>query len=109
MDTKTSARRSSVSPAAVAALLLAAAPPALAQNAAAPDTTPPAREGNTYDHRDHQPTQAEIDRAAAAAGVRPPSQNPEPVEDEVKALLKQTDEVDQRSAEDVKNGASGGR
>ncbi len=110
MDTTTSARRSSFSPAALAALLLAAGSPALAQNAAVPGTTPPAREGNIYDHRDHQPTQAQIDSAAAAAGVRaPPSANPGPVEDEVKALLKQTDELDKRSDEDLKNGIGGGR
>jgi hypothetical protein len=110
MDMKTTSRRSSASTAAVAALLLAAALPALAQNPAPPGTTLPAREGNIYDHRDHQPTQAEIDNAAAAAGVRPPpSANPGPVEDEVKALLKQTDEADKRSDEDVKSGASGGR
>jgi hypothetical protein len=103
---------SSMRLAAIAALVLAASSLALAQNAPVPDArvTPPAREGNVYDHHDHQPTQAEVDSAETAVGGREPSSESEtPVENEVKALLKQTDKLDKQSDEDLKSHSNGGR
>jgi len=96
--------------AAVAALVLEAASPGLAQNAPASGAaaTPPAREGNIYDHQDHQPTQAEVDSAAAAAGIRAPSpESKTQVENEIEGLLRQTDELDRESNEDLKSSSSG--
>ena len=56
----------------------------------------PAREGNTYDHRDHQPTQAEL----GAAGVsQQSSDSTAAVEKEVHDLLKQADRLDRESEE----------
>jgi hypothetical protein len=105
MDAKTSPRASSSTPlAAVAALVLAASSPSLAQNAPPPgaEAVPPMREGNVYDHRDHQPTQAEVGAAEAADGIGAASPGSEKqVEKEVKALLKQTDELDKQSEEDL--------
>jgi hypothetical protein len=55
-----------------------------------------AREGNTYDHRDHQPTQAEL----GAAGVSQQSSgSTAAVEKEVHDLLKQADRLDRESEE----------
>jgi hypothetical protein len=70
---------------------LAASAPALAQSddtsgRAAP---PPARVGNIYDHKAHQPTESDV--PAAAAG------NKQQVEKEVQKLLQQTDELDKQS------------
>lgn len=96
--------------AAVAALVLAAASPSLAQNAPAPGAgaVPPAREGNIYDHRDHQPTQAEVDSAEAATGSGAPApESQKQVEKEVKALLKRTDQLDKQSEEDLTNYSNG--
>ena len=63
----------------LAALLLLSEPGfALAQKSSVP-----AREGNTYDFRDHQPTEA-----------APPAQASSQVDEEVKALLRQSDELD---------------
>lgn len=96
--------------AAVAALVLAASSPSVAQNALAPGAgaVPPAREGNIYDHRDHQPTQAEVGGAEAAAGIgAPSSESQTQVEKEVKALLKRTDQLDQQSEEDLTSDANG--
>jgi hypothetical protein len=112
MDMKIASPRSSSTYLAAVIGLLLAAVPVRAQDSAplGAAAVPPAREGNIYDHRDHQPTQAEIDAAEAAAGAHParePSQTQ--VEDEVKALLKQTDEADKRSDADLKNGSSNGR
>ena len=59
-------------------LLLSAPGFALAQ-----ESTPPAREGNIYDFKDHQPTEA-----------APPTHTSKQVDDEVKALLRQSDELD---------------
>jgi hypothetical protein len=113
MDVKKSPRTSSPSRlAAVAALVLAASSPALAQSAPAPDAgaMPPAREGNIYDHRDHQPTQAEIDRAEAAAGIGAPSrESQKQVEKEVRALEKRTDELDKASDEDLTSSSNDGQ
>ena len=58
------------------------------------------REGNTYDHRDHQPTEAEISAAEQAAGKLPPSSpSTTEVEKEVHDLLKQADTLDKQSEE----------
>jgi hypothetical protein len=86
----------------VAALLPAPSSLVFAQNATTPAAraSPPAREGNIYDHIDHQPTRAEVERAEAAAGVGRSSSTTE-VENEVKALLKETDEQDKKSDEDL--------
>jgi hypothetical protein len=63
----------------LAALLLLSEPGfALAQQ-----STPPAREGDIYDFKDHQPTEA-----------APPADTSKQVDEEVKALLRQSDELD---------------
>ena len=88
----------------VAALLPAPSSLLFAQNATTPAarTSPPVREGNIYDHIDHQPTRAEVERAeAAAGGGRPSSATDREVENEVKALLKETDEQDKKSDENL--------
>jgi len=90
----------------VAALALAAVSPSLAQTAPPPGAkeVPLAREGNVYDHRSHQPTRAEINSAEVAAGVRPPStESPTGTESEVQQLLRQLDELDKQSDEDIKS------
>jgi hypothetical protein len=113
MDAKKSPRApSSTRLAAVAALVLAVSAPAFAQRAPAPDAgaMPPAREGNIYDHRDHQPTQAEIDRAEAAAGPGAPArESQKQVEEEVRALEKRTNELDKESDEDLTSSSNGGQ
>ena len=88
----------------VAALLPTPSTLPFAQNASTPAarTSPPLREGNIYDHIDHQPTRAEVERAeAAAGGGRPSSATDREVENEVKALLRETDEQDKKSDEDL--------
>ena len=111
METNKSSRVSSTTLlAAVAALVLEAASPGLARNAPARgvEASLPAREGNVYDHHDHQPTQAEVDSAAAAAGIRAPSpESKTQVENEIEGLLRQTDELDRESNEDLKSSSSG--
>lgn len=86
-----------------AALLLSSA--ALAQTAGT-DAPPPAsvdehgvptREGNTYDFRDHQPTQA----------APPSASSSQQVEKSVRELLQQTDQLDKQS-EQNERGLSGG-
>jgi hypothetical protein len=109
--TKSLRTSSSTRVAAVAALVLAASSPSPAQNAPAPGAgaVPPTREGNIYDHLDHQPTQAEIDGAEAAAGSgAPATKSQEQVEKEVRALLKRTDELDKQSDKDLTNDSNGG-
>jgi len=88
-----------------AAFLFMTAATALAQNAGTVDggAVPP-RNGNVYDHRNHQPTQAED----AAGGIAPPSAGgAEQVEQEVKELLQQTDILD-RESEQHERGLSPG-
>jgi hypothetical protein len=70
---------------------LAASAPALAQNddASRGAAPPPARVGNIYDHKAHQPTESDV--PAAAAG------NKQQVEKEVQDLLRQTDDLDKQS------------
>jgi hypothetical protein len=103
-----SRRRSLTLLAALIAVPLAVSPSAIAQNAAAPGATeaPPAREANVYDHRDHQPTQADV---AGAEGSTFPEESNEQVEKEVDALLKQTDELDKESDERHGSYPNGGR
>lgn len=74
-------------------LVLAASSSALAQRAPAPaDTTPPpARAGNIYDHKAHQPMESDLPPAARSGSSQ--SQ----VEKEVQELLRQTDELDRQS------------
>jgi hypothetical protein len=94
--------------AAIAALVLAVSSPALAQNAQAPDTAtmPPAREGNTYDHRDHQPTQAEIDNAEAADGSSiVPQENKSQIEKEAEDAI----EADKKSIEEYEKQSNDGQ
>jgi hypothetical protein len=94
----------------VAGLALAAVSPSLAQTAPPPGAkeVPLAREGNVYDHRSHQPTRAETNSAEVAAGVRPPSTESTPgTESEVQQLLRQLDELDKQSEENLKS--TGGR
>ena len=93
-----------------AAFLLSASLPALAQNAPSCGA-PPARIANIYDWKDHQPTQEDVDAARAAAGLQRSSLNRETVnqvEKEVQALLKQTDELDRRSDEDLRGHSEAG-
>lgn len=73
-----------------AALLLSTSLPALAQNAPS-FGAPPARIANIYNGKDHQPTQQDVDAAGQITQV----------EKEVQALLKQTDELDRQSDEDL--------
>ncbi|HUH83736.1 MAG TPA: hypothetical protein VLX85_03960 [Stellaceae bacterium] len=75
-----------------ASLLLLTSAPAFAQTAA-PLSGPAlsTREGNVFDHRDHQPTAADD----AAAGVAPG--RGEDVEKEIQDLLQQTDNLDRQS------------
>jgi len=90
---------------------LAASSPALAQSdpTSGGGAAPPAREGNIYDHRDHQPTEADVERAT---GTESPSSGANrQVEDEVKALLQQTDKLDKQSEQqdqDYPSGSSSG-
>jgi hypothetical protein len=77
----------------VLTLVLAAAAPALAQSdhTARPTAPPPARIGNIYDHKAHQPTESDAGAAPSAAG------NKQQVEEEVQELLRQTDRLDRQS------------
>jgi hypothetical protein len=110
MDANKSPRASSTTRlTVVAALALAVSAPTLAQNAPAPraGATPPPREGNVYDHRDHQPTQAEVNGGEAAVGARrSSSESATQVNDEVKALLEQIDKLDKQSDDDLKSNLS---
>jgi hypothetical protein len=95
--------------AAVAGLVLTISSPVLAQSLPAPiagaetpsgDAGAPAREANIYDHRDHQPTEAEVGAAEAAAGIREPSSaSRADVEKDVEDLLNQADRLDQQAEE----------
>jgi hypothetical protein len=92
----------------VLALILTASSPALAQSDHAPGPTapPPARVGNIYDHKDHQPTESDAGAAERAAG------NKQQVEEEVKELLRQTDRLDKQSEQQEQlspEGSSSGR
>jgi hypothetical protein len=112
MDVNQSPRASSsMRLTAVVAVVLAAISSALAQNGPArgAKARPPAREGNIFDHQDHQPTQAEVDSAEAAASARVPSESDTQVESEVNTLLRQTDKLDKQSDEDLKGDPNGGR
>lgn len=94
-----------------AAFLLSTSLPALAQNAPS-FGAPPARIANIYDWKDHQPTQQDVEAARAVAGLPRSSlnrgQTVNQVEKEVQALLKQTDELDRRSNEDLRGYSGGG-
>jgi hypothetical protein len=58
---------------------------------------PPLREGNIWDHQHHQPTEADVRAAEAAAGIKPPSSaTKRQVEEEVNKLLRQTSKQDER-------------
>ena len=81
----------------VAGLVLATPAPLLAQTNPAPAAgliSP--REGNIYDHKDHQPTEAEVN------GLNADPKSSAEVEKEVQDLLKQVDELDRKSEEDAK-------
>jgi hypothetical protein len=95
----TSSRRSfSTLLAVVAALLPPLSSLVHAQNATTPAA--PAREGNIYDHIDHQPTRSQVENAEAATGRRASETDAE-VLNEVKALLEETDRQDKRADEDL--------
>ena len=84
--------------------------PALAQSNPTPGgaAAPPAREGNIYDHKDHQPTEAEVRAAERAAGTESPSSGTKrQVEDEVDELLQQTDRLDKQSEQQEQDYPSG--
>jgi hypothetical protein len=70
-----------------AVLVFSTSLPALAQNSPSPGA-PPTRIANTYNWRHYQPTQRELE----AAGAPPSPQTYDQVENEVEALVKQTDE-----------------
>jgi hypothetical protein len=60
----------------------------------------PAREGNIYDHQDHQPTAAEVGASESVAGITAPSPaSTAAVEREVEDLLRQADTLDRQSEE----------
>ena len=96
-------RRKSTLLGTVAVLLLAGSSPIQAQTypASADGAMPPTREGNIYDHKDHQPTEAEVSRAQAAAGDRPQSVNASHVEKGAKDLLKRMDKLDTQSEQEL--------
>jgi hypothetical protein len=96
--------RSSHASCIIAAVVLAASATALAQSddnagRAAP---PPAREGNVYGHKAHQPTEADVPPAARAGSSQ------QQVEQEVQDLLRQTDELD-KQADERERAAPAGR
>ena len=62
----------------------------------------PQREGNIYDHKAHQPTQADVDAAGLPAATDRSRQN---VEQSVDDLLRQTDSLDKQQEQDL-SGAS---
>ena len=70
--------RVSIEPVVAAVLLLSEPGFALAQEQA-----PATREGDIYDYKDHQPTE-----------VAPPTDTSRQVDEEVKALLRKSDELD---------------
>jgi hypothetical protein len=104
----------STTPIIAIAVVLTAASPALAQSdpPSGGGTAPPTREGNIYDHRDHQPTEAEVRAAERAGGTASPSSDTKrQVEDEVRQLLQQTDRLDKQSEQqdqDYPSGSSSG-
>ena len=104
MRAKSSRASFSTSLSIVAVLLVAPLSLAFAQNAATPAArgSIPAREGNIYNHVDHQPTRAEVEGAeAAAGGGRRSSETDAEVLNEVKTLLKETDRQDRASDDDL--------
>ena len=83
-----------LSPASSIVLALAlTASPALAQSNPYPGPTapPPARVGNIYDHKHHQPTESDAGAAERAGSSK------QQVEQEVQELLQQTDRLDRQS------------
>jgi hypothetical protein len=102
-------RPQSTTPIIVATLVLTASLPALAQSDSTPGApAPPAREGNIYDHRDHQPTEGEVGAAERAAGTGSSSSDTrQQVEDDVRRLLQQTDRLDKQSEQQEQDYPSG--
>ena len=92
-----------------AALVFAVAAPAAAQTAPVDvEHASPTREGNVFDHRDHQPTEAQVDRAEGSSGINSPSPTTEhQVEEGVDKLLRQTDELDQDATAQGRNYPAG--
>ena len=80
-------------------VLLAAGTAALAEGDAISSGAagPPPREGNVYDHKDHQPTAADVSARETAAGFTARGPDKGQVEEEVKQLLDQTDALDKQS------------
>lgn len=107
-------RRGSKCLAMATGLFLAASSPALCQEQVAPGggSAAPAREGNIYGHVDHQPTEAEIGKAAEPGSVDSPSAvNREQVDEEVDQLLQQSRELDEaaeKQGKDYPAGSSSG-
>lgn len=87
----------------IAVIAIAVAAPALAQSddSAGRAAPPPARAGNIYDHKVHQPTESELPASARAGSSR------RQVEEEVQQLLRQTDELDKQSDERAQRAPSG--
>ena len=79
----------------IAATVLAASATALAQSDDKADRAapPPARVGNIYGHKAHQPTEADVPRTAGSGSSQ------QQVEKEVQDLLRQTDELDKQEDE----------
>lgn len=82
----------------VAGIFLAAFSPVRAHADSVPAGAATPREGNIYDHRDHQPTEADISGGA----VQPPSAVTNEVNKEVQDLLGQADRLDKESEERLK-------
>lgn len=78
----------------VAGIFLAAYSPVPAHANSVPAGAATPREGNTYDHKDHQPTEADISGA-----VQPPSAVTTEVNKEVQDLLGQANRLDKDSEE----------
>jgi hypothetical protein len=92
-----------------AGLVLATVAPVAAQTGPVDDKDgSPAREGNVYEHRDHQPTESEVGRAEGKSGVDYPNPtSDQEVERGVENLLRQTDEMDEEADTQGRNYPAG--
>lgn len=92
-----------------AALAFAMVAPAAAQTAPVDvEHASPTREGNVFDHRDHQPTESQVGRAEGSSGIDYPSPTTEQqVEGGVEKLLRQTDQLDQDATAQGRNYPAG--
>jgi hypothetical protein len=93
---------------AVAAVFAMVAPAAAQTAPVDVEHASPTREGNVFDHQDHQPTEAQVGRAEGSSGIDNPSPATEQqVEGGVDKLLRQTDELDQDATAQGRNYPAG--